>query len=106
LVIGTIADLGIPGLLFYTMIFVAALTTRKNEAQIVWPVRAALLAALLMGIPLNPAQHGGILWLLVGQACLLRALLRNSVLVPSPEASSLGESTSPVLTVPGFAPAS
>ncbi|MBI4874392.1 MAG: hypothetical protein HY822_07155 [Acidobacteria bacterium] len=104
LVIGTTADLGIPGLVLYTMIFLAALTTRRNEAEIVWPVRAALLAALLMGIPLNPAQHGGILWLLVGQACLLRALQRSTFGVQWQPASSLRESTPLVPAVPRLAP--
>lgn len=78
LVIGAFADLGVPGLVLYTILFLAALSTRNNEAHIVWPVRAALLAALLMGIPLNPGQHGAILWLLIGQACLLKALQGSS----------------------------
>jgi hypothetical protein len=71
MVVSTLADLGIPGLLLALWCVGSALRTKRNDA-VVWAVRAAMAATTLMSLPLNPGQQGALLWLLIGLTCLAK----------------------------------
>jgi hypothetical protein len=72
MLVSTLSDLGIPGLVLTLWVIGSALSTRRSHAPVAWTIRAATGATALMGIPLNPGQQGAILWLLVGLTCLAK----------------------------------